>query len=217
MMKLILSLTLIWTLSSTAEALQCWQNEGIGIRENVLHPCNSSELCATAASQDNMHGNVTQSITRRCFPSSLFSEGLHIFSFSLGTVAMTASVHLCNTDGCNSEDIPYPGVQEKNNLTCFGCVTLTSPVCNQTVQCVGVQDRCFNMTVENEHHEMPTSYSLGCVSSNFCEDTRRFPYLMTRNSVRNVKINLECGGNSAWSVRLNVMSLLLGLFTLTFY
>ncbi|CAK6976404.1 general transcription factor II-I repeat domain-containing 2A-like protein, partial [Scomber scombrus] len=146
-----------------------------------------------------------------------FSEGLHIFSYSVGTVIGAISVHLCNTDGCNSEDIPYPGDQKKNGRQCVTCDDPFSTVCTRTVQCVGVQDRCFNMTVEYKHHEMPTSYTLGCISSNFCEDTRRFPYLITSNSVRNAKFNVECGGNIAWSVRLNVMSLLLGLFTLTFY
>ncbi|CAK6964508.1 uncharacterized protein LOC128361983 [Scomber scombrus] len=217
MMKLILSLTLIWTLSSTAEALQCWHGKGIDIRENVLRPCKSSELCVTAAYQENMHGHVTQSNNRKCFPSSLFSEGKHTFSHSIGTVTVTTSVHLCNTDGCNNEYIPYPGVQKKNGRQCFTCDDPHSTVCTQTVQCVGVEDRCFNMTVENEHHEMPTSYSLGCISANFCEDTRRLLFFLLGNSEHRQKFNVVCGGNSAWSVRLNVMSLLLGLFTLTFY
>ncbi|CAK6984790.1 urokinase plasminogen activator surface receptor-like [Scomber scombrus] len=96
---------------------------------------------------DNTHRYGTQSNYRMCFPSSLFSEGKHTFSYSIGTVAMTASVHFCNTDGCNSEDIPHPGDQKKNGRQCITCDP-SSSVCNQTVQCVGVEDRCFNMTGE---------------------------------------------------------------------
>ncbi|CAK6964507.1 uncharacterized protein LOC128361983 [Scomber scombrus] len=320
MMKLILSLTLIWTLSSTAEALQCWHGKGIDIRENVLRPCKSSELCATAASQvfglcfilqiicidgcnsediphpgdqkkngrqcitcdpsssvcnqtvqcvgvedrcfnmtveykhhekptsyilgcissnfcedtrrflylitdflimmklilsltliwtlsskEYMDGRANQSTTRRCFSSSLFSEGLHTFSLSLGLGTLTTSVRVCNTDGCNIEDIPYPGDLKKNGLKCFTCDDPSSVVCNKIVQCMGVQDRCIKRTV------------LGCVSANLCEDARRLEFFLDLKSPRKPKC---CGSsfcNSAWSVKLSVMSLLLGLFTLTFY
>ena len=82
----------------------------------------------------------------------------------------------------------------------------------------------LSSTEKYEHNEMPTSYSRGCISSNLCEDTRRLLFLLGGDSIHNVMIYLKCGRNSAWfvknsasSVRLNVMSLLLGLFTLIFY
>ncbi|XP_062279683.1 uncharacterized protein LOC133984397 [Scomber scombrus] len=202
-MKLILSLTLIWTLSSKAEALQCWDYLGVNPKRNFLFPCESTELCATF--QEYMDGRANQSTTRRCFSSSLFSEGLHTFSLSLGLGTLTTSVRVCNTDGCNIEDIPYPGDLKKNGLKCFTCDDPSSVVCNKIVQCMGVQDRCIKRTV------------LGCVSANLCEDARRLEFFLDLKSPRKPKC---CGSsfcNSAWSVKLSVMSLLLGLFTLTFY
>ncbi|XP_053179036.1 uncharacterized protein LOC128362321 [Scomber japonicus] len=215
MMKLILSLTLIWTLSSTAEALQCW--EGSVDETQELLPCDSSQLCVTVATQGNESGNLIQSISRRCFPSSLFSEGEHIFSFNVGFETMTASVHVCNTDGCNREDIPYPGVQEKNNLQCFTCEDLYSAECKKkTVQCVGDEDRCINGT-DYEDGEDYSHTLLGCASSNLCEDSSYLENIFGFESVGRPKCCEGSFCNSAWSVKLNVITLLFGLTTLIIY
>ncbi|CAK6979295.1 phospholipase A2 inhibitor and Ly6/PLAUR domain-containing protein-like [Scomber scombrus] len=108
MLKLILSLTLIWTLSSTAEALQCWQGEGYDTKRSSLFPCDSTELCATVAARGTVSGYYQEPTFRSCVPSFIFKEGKHTFSLSFGYVTMAASVHVCNTDGCNSEGIPFP-------------------------------------------------------------------------------------------------------------
>ncbi|XP_062279685.1 uncharacterized protein LOC133984398 [Scomber scombrus] len=206
MMKLILSLTLIWTLSSTAEAVDCWVGKG---DSSFLFPCNSSELCATVAKQGK------KSTEKMC--SSFFMEGKHTFSLNLGFEAMAASVQACDTVGCNNKTIPYPGVQQKNGMKCYVCNNRYSPMCNKTVECMGMQDRCINGTAEDEEKKNATIYTRGCVSANLCEDVRRLEFFMDVKFLRKPKC---CGKNlcnSAWSVRLNVMSLLLGLFTLTFY
>ncbi|XP_062280846.1 uncharacterized protein LOC133985264 [Scomber scombrus] len=219
MMKLILSLTLIWTLSSTAEALQCWQISG---NVTELHPCKSTELCATSAQQvfdltPNKDWRSIQFLSRLCLPSSHLSEGNHTVSLNVGVLNVTTSVHVCNTDGCNSEDIPYLGVQEKNSLKCFTCDDPFSPVCNKTVECVGVQDRCINGTAVDGRNKNATLHIFGCVSANICEDTRRLEFFMKIKFLRKPKYCERNLCNSAWSVKLSVMSLLLGLFTLTFY
>ncbi|CAK6979529.1 uncharacterized protein LOC128362321 [Scomber scombrus] len=215
MMKLILSLTLIWTLSSTAEALQCLQ--GLGDEDQELLPCASTQLCATVATQENESGNFIESISRSCLPSDLFSEGNHIFSFNVGFVTMAASVHVCNTDDCNSEDIPFPDVQEKNNLQCFTCDGRYSAECKKTVQCVGDEDRCINWFYY-EGDENYTYTLLGCASSNLCEDSS---YLGLLHFFSFEFFQPECCESSfcssAWSVKLNVITLLFGLITLIFY
>ncbi|XP_062279682.1 phospholipase A2 inhibitor and Ly6/PLAUR domain-containing protein-like [Scomber scombrus] len=210
MMKLILSLTLIWTLSSTAEALECWQISG-DVTE--LHPCESTELCATF--QVSMNGHEIPYTRRWCAPSSQFSEGKHTFSASVGFANISA--YVCNTDGCNNQTIRYPGVQKKNKLQCFTCDDPSSDVCNQTVQCVGEEDRCINGTVE--YHEHETARTFGCVSANICET---FPHLELLPELKAKFLHPPtcCEGsfcNSAWSVKLNVMTLLFGLITLIFY
>ncbi|XP_044217127.1 phospholipase A2 inhibitor and Ly6/PLAUR domain-containing protein-like isoform X6 [Thunnus albacares] len=145
MMKLILSLTLIWTLSSTAEAVKCWTGDGADIKQQS---CDSDELCATVAYQGSLLGTFTQDATRLCLPSLFISEGKHTYSFNVGFASMAASVHVCNTDHCNSQAIPYPDLK-KNNLQCFTCYYPSSAVCDMTVQCVGMEDRCISGTGES--------------------------------------------------------------------
>lgn len=217
MMKLILSLTLIWTLSSTAEAVECWDGKGTDIKQQTLRSCNSTELCATVALQGYVDRTFTQDTIRWCLPSSIFSEGKHTFSSSVGLASMAASVHLCNTDRCNSQVIPYPDVQKKNNLQCFTCDDLFSAVCNKTLQCVGVQDRCMSMTVTDK--EGKTVHNFGCVSANSCEPASlmELPPDLPFKFLNEPKC---CGSsfcNSAWSVKLNVIPLLFGIITLTVY
>ncbi|XP_053178379.1 phospholipase A2 inhibitor and Ly6/PLAUR domain-containing protein-like [Scomber japonicus] len=219
MMKLILSLTLTWTLSSTAEVLQCWQGQGFDPKRSSLFPCDSTELCATIAARGTVGGDYQEPTLRSCVPSFLFSEGKHTFSLSFGFVTMAASVYVCNTDGCNNEDIPFPDVQRENGLQCFTCDVPFSAVCNQTVQCVGDEDRCISGTAQDKYNVDLTSHISGCVSANYCEVLSRYELLPDRR----VKFPrpLKCCGsnfcNSAWSVKLNVITLLFGLITLTFY
>ncbi|XP_067452246.1 phospholipase A2 inhibitor and Ly6/PLAUR domain-containing protein-like [Thunnus thynnus] len=217
MMKLILSLTLIWTLSSTAEALECWTGQGTDIKQQTLHSCNSTQLCATIATQENDNGTFTQNTIRSCVSSSIFSEGKHTYSYSFGLATTIDSVHVCSTDGCNSEIIPYPDVPKKNNLQCFTCDDKSPAVCNKTLRetfCVGVQDRCISRTVTEKDGK--TAHTFGCASANFCE----LASLMKLQPDSPSKFLSEpkcCGSsfcNSAWSVKLNVIPLLFGLITL---
>ncbi|XP_044217124.1 urokinase plasminogen activator surface receptor-like isoform X3 [Thunnus albacares] len=175
MMKLILSLTLIWTLSSTAEAVDCWTGH---TKQQELLPCNSTELCATFAFQGYGNGTVTQDTIRFCLSSSIFSEGNHTFSFNDGFGGGAASVHMCNTDGCNSEIIPHPAVQKKNNLQCFTCDDRFSAVCNKTLQCVGEQDHCISGTVGDIDNKGGTFPVFGCVSANLCQVVPRLELLL---------------------------------------
>ncbi|XP_062280691.1 urokinase plasminogen activator surface receptor-like [Scomber scombrus] len=212
MMKLILSLMLIWTLASTAEALQCWQ----GLQgTKVLHPCDSTKWCATVAKQVTVYGNPIRTTARVCLTPPPNPEGKHKFSYNFGFMA--ASVHVCNTDGCNIEDIPYPGDLKKNNLQCFTCDDPSSAECKKkTVQCVGDEDRCVSATVEG--NKGVQLHTFGCVSGDLCEDLSELKLLLENGKF--IHPPTCCKGsfcNSAWSVKLNVMTLLFGLTTLIFY
>ncbi|XP_067452260.1 phospholipase A2 inhibitor and Ly6/PLAUR domain-containing protein-like isoform X3 [Thunnus thynnus] len=213
MMKLILSLTLIWTLSSTAEAVKCWVGYGTDTNYQTLTPCNPTELCATVAYQEHMIEYLSKDTVRLCLPSSVISEGKHTFSFNVGFASKAASVHVCNTDRCNSEIIPYPRVQKKNNLQCFTCDNRYSAVCDETVQCVGEQDRCVSGTGKDPYG---TAHTFGCASANLCEVAPRLE-LLPDWLFKFLSEPKCCGSsfcNSAWSVKLNVIPLLFGLITL---
>ncbi|XP_042273298.1 phospholipase A2 inhibitor and Ly6/PLAUR domain-containing protein-like [Thunnus maccoyii] len=219
MMKLILSLTLIWTLSSTAEALECYVGDGVDIKPKYIRQCDPTEMCATFAVQVNRNGEVAKNTVRMCLNSSIFSEGKHTFSFNVGFENESASVHVCNTDRCNSQVIPYSLNLTKNNLQCFGCDYPYSAVCNKAVQCLGEQDHCINATRVDTEGKTP--HTFGCVSANLCEIA---PFLkVTSAPIKGSKILHApkcCGSsfcNSAWSVKLNVIPLLFGLITVINY
>ncbi|XP_042273302.1 phospholipase A2 inhibitor gamma subunit B-like [Thunnus maccoyii] len=214
MMKLILTLTLIWTLSSTAEALECWTGQGTDMKQQTLR--NSTGLCATVAFQEKKIGYFSQDTTRLCLPSSVISEGKHTYSFNVGFESKAASVHVCNTDRCNSQVIPHPGIQKKNNLQCFTCNYLFSAVCNETVQCVGTEDRCISWTGGYAYNRDQTAYAFGCASANLCDIASRLE-LLPHWPFKSLSEPKCCGSsfcNSASSVKLNVIPLLFGLITL---
>ncbi|CAK6981807.1 uncharacterized protein LOC128361983 [Scomber scombrus] len=204
-MKLILTLTLIWTLSTTAEVLKCFVGEG---SSSSSQTCEAGEICAAVARK--VDGKKTSA---KCVPPSLFSVGNHTLSLNIGDGSVTAAVRVCDKDDCNNQTIPYPGDQEKNNLKCYTCDDKSPPVCNKTVQCEGVQDRCIN----GINATSAGKYAFfGCVSENLC-NAARLEFLMADKGLDQPKC---CKGNlcnSAWSVQLNVIPLLFGLFTLIFY
>ncbi|XP_044217128.1 urokinase plasminogen activator surface receptor-like [Thunnus albacares] len=210
MMKLILYLTLIWTLSSTAEALWCWISAGT---ENYPKLCKSAELCAiVATTQVIKNGKVKHFTNRWCVPSSLYGVGDHNLSHNIGFGATTKFIRVCNTNRCNYRDIPYPGDQKENNLQCFTCDDPSSAVCDKTLQCVGEQDRCMNVTVGDDSGN--TTRLFGCVSANLC---RKPSQLLDLPFLHEPKCCESSFCNSAWSVKLNVIPLLFGLFTLIVY
>ncbi|XP_042369088.1 phospholipase A2 inhibitor and Ly6/PLAUR domain-containing protein-like [Plectropomus leopardus] len=145
-------------------ALQCQYHE-LYSQDSLTYSyqnCAANEYCAAAGIQDTFASQQWKS----CVASSTCDPSNQTFSFNFGVYNLTALVHCCNTDGCNSGNVTYPAVQTANSLQCFTCDDFsTSPVCNKTMQCVGVQDRCISWN-------MMTSDMIkisGCASRNFCE------------------------------------------------
>lgn len=104
--------------------------------------CKSNEQCATAAIQ-GLSGRK-----KSCVSSSVCNQ---TFSFNFGHAQLTAFVHCCMTNNCNSVDVPDPGVQMDNELMCYMC---DGTVCNKTVQCKGNQDRCVIGTAHDDGKEI---------------------------------------------------------------
>ncbi|TNN74680.1 hypothetical protein EYF80_014998 [Liparis tanakae] len=202
MMKLGLTLALIWMLSSADGALECQVSRG-------SETCASDEYCATAAMRSN---NITHQV-KSCESSSMCKPNNQTLSFNFGDYTTTALIHCCKTNNCNSEDVTYPDVQIKNSLQCFTCGN--DAACDKTVQCVGVQTRCFKGYVEANN----TFPSLGCASPNLCTLLQ-----LNKTSALIGHINFtrpECCGtsfcNSAGIVNLSVAPMLLVLLFLIVY
>ncbi|XP_037625521.1 phospholipase A2 inhibitor and Ly6/PLAUR domain-containing protein-like isoform X4 [Sebastes umbrosus] len=158
MMKLILSLTLIWALSSTAGALQCQICTDLQCSTTVAQNCSSETMCVTASIQATSSGTPAQQIFKACASSSLCpATGSQTFAANLGVSSAVASATCCNTDNCNTETLPFPAAQTNNSLQCFTCNPATSQ-CTSTLQCKGVEDRCLQASGESLSHIVYETY-----------------------------------------------------------
>nr|XP_043873607.1 keratin-associated protein 4-12-like [Solea senegalensis] len=157
-MKLLLSLTLIWALSSTTAALVCQTCTDDSCTSTTPRTCSTETMCITAAIEAVSSGTPGQQIFKACASSSLCpATGSQIFSVNLGVSSALASATCCNTDNCNSATLSFPTTPPVNSLQCNSCNPATSQ-CTTSVQCTGTQDRCIQASCDG-----PT-----CCDTNLC-------------------------------------------------
>ncbi|XP_078114433.1 uncharacterized protein LOC144523031 [Sander vitreus] len=85
MMKLILSLTLIWALCSIAGALRCQTCADQECSTTITQTCSSETFCLTASIQAISSGTPTRQIFKACASSSVCpATGSQTFSVNLG-------------------------------------------------------------------------------------------------------------------------------------
>ncbi|XP_038570957.1 phospholipase A2 inhibitor subunit gamma B-like [Micropterus salmoides] len=220
MMKLILSLTLIWALSSTAGALQCLSCQNDQCTNPPSLTCSSETMCVTASIQVSFVVTVPQ-IIKTCAPSSECpATGSQAFSFNAGVLQAVASLQCCDTDNCNTETLPFP-LPQPNSLKCFTCDPLISQCNSSQLQCKGAEDRCFkvNVTIGDK-----TSLFSGCASANLCALGANLSSLPLLQGFGNISKPSCCETSLCNAVTTiasdaGCMSLLLGvlIFTLRFF
>ncbi|XP_074525051.1 phospholipase A2 inhibitor gamma subunit B-like [Halichoeres trimaculatus] len=224
-MKLTLCVPLIWMLFSSAEALKCVQEYHWSTLQILKdpEPCNSTDVhCATVSYLDSkIIGEELYLIRRTCVPSSLCNQGDQLISFSYDDTGRSVFLHCCSTDGCNDKSIPRLAADEPkpNGLQCDTC-SLSDLSCNKKKQCVGNEDRCIAVNV-NEYDETHPLH--GCASANLCEgDTELKLKLLFGRSVNIDHVDFSAPKccetslcNSAPSDKLSVISLLLALVALS--
>ncbi|XP_062246598.1 integumentary mucin C.1-like [Platichthys flesus] len=122
----------------------------------VPGPCPSG-MCVTTSVQGQIY--------KACAPSSLCpAPGSQTFSVNMDFLSALTSATCCNTDNCNSANLPSPAAGSANSLQCFSCNAITSQ-CNSLIQCKGTEDRCFQASVTIGSNTIP---ALGCASGNMC-------------------------------------------------
>ncbi|XP_056235460.1 urokinase plasminogen activator surface receptor-like isoform X2 [Seriola aureovittata] len=213
-MKLILSLTLIWALSSTAGALVCQTCSNLLCSSTVAVTCTSATMCVTASSLVNVSGTTEQQIIKACASSSLCpAAGSQTFSETTGFSSAVISALCCSTNNCNSDTLPFPAVQSYNSLQCFSCDSLFATECTTPIQCRGVEDRCYqtNVTVGSNSTSI-----FGCASQSWCAALAK----LERHNIANITIETDCCKtnlcNSVTTVTASsgMIHLLLGLLVL---
>ncbi|XP_053286842.1 keratin-associated protein 10-9 [Pleuronectes platessa] len=227
MMKLLLSLTLIWALSSTGEALVCETCTDVtdaACSTTAAVPCPTETMCITASIQAVSSGTPGQQIYKACAPPSLCPAiGSSTFSVNLGVSSALANATCCNADSCNSNTPPLPEVPAVNSLQCHVCNPVTSD-CSSSVQCKGTEDLCFQASVTNTG---VTSPAFGCASTNLCAAAASLRSLPFMQDVGTITSGPVCCGTSlcnttttttttttasdACCVRMGMLHLLIGL------
>ncbi|XP_026178699.1 phospholipase A2 inhibitor and Ly6/PLAUR domain-containing protein-like [Mastacembelus armatus] len=149
-MKLILSLPLIWTLFSTAGALVCQTCTDTQCSTTEAQTCSTETMCITASFEATAAGGSAPPTYKACASSSLCPvTGFQTLSVNLGGSSGISYSYCCNSDNCNSATLPTPTPQPTNTLQCLTCDATTSQ-CTSSVQCTGVQDRCFTATSDTK-------------------------------------------------------------------
>ncbi|XP_056100973.1 phospholipase A2 inhibitor and Ly6/PLAUR domain-containing protein-like [Rhinichthys klamathensis goyatoka] len=109
------------------------------------------------------------------------------------------STSCCNTDQCNTQDVPDPP-NTPNGKQCFSC---DEKSCSNTLSCSGTEDRCFKATGTFGGQSLVIK---GCVSKSICD----------ASSVSNVEGVSCCEGNlcnGAQSVTQSVLFLCCSLLS----
>ncbi|XP_056234931.1 phospholipase A2 inhibitor and Ly6/PLAUR domain-containing protein-like [Seriola aureovittata] len=217
-MKLILSLTLIWALSSTAGALVCQTCSNPQCSSTVPFTCPSETMCVTASALVSVSGTTVQQIVKGCASSSLCpAAGSQTFSVNLGFTSTVISALCCSTDNCNSDTQSFPAVPSNNSLQCFSCDSALATNCTTRINCRGVEDRCFqtNVTVGSNS----TSF-FGCASRNACATANDLGNILAMQNIANITSETNCCTtnlcNSVTTVTASsgMIHLLLGLLVL---
>ncbi|CAN9499664.1 unnamed protein product [Ophioblennius macclurei] len=170
MMKLILSLALVWAFSSTAGALTCdvcYGNDPL-CRATGERLCPENTKCMVAFIRVTSNGQVRQHIFKNCVEDAMCpTTGSTNFSTTLRGISTHVTAECCNTDNCNKHLLKFPAPPKPNYKQCTSCDESTG-ICD-TVQCFGAQDTCLEANVTRNGNTFDV---LGCSTSMTCDVAR---------------------------------------------
>ncbi|GCB79738.1 hypothetical protein scyTo_0017948 [Scyliorhinus torazame] len=123
-------------------------------------------VCRTTSSTQIDGGMTKKQISNSCGPCS------DPVSFNCGSVVVSQSSNCCDTDLCNTQVDTAPLNDTANGLQCRGCFSNSSDSCRdseQTVKCVGAENRCMNVSGITDRLPGFTFFGKGCVSAQICQ------------------------------------------------
>ncbi|XP_028300916.1 urokinase plasminogen activator surface receptor-like [Gouania willdenowi] len=164
MLKLILSVTVLWTFFSQAAALDCLSCTGTCSTETTV-TCSTETMCVTATiTETSIFSADTTKIHKGCASSDLCPiTGSQTYELNLGLSGALISAECCNFDGCNNDTLPaHTQSQTLSGLSCFFC---GFGRCDVSFDCKGDETLCIQGTLNEEIR--------GCVSQSVCTASRR--------------------------------------------
>ncbi|XP_038670748.1 flocculation protein FLO11-like isoform X2 [Scyliorhinus canicula] len=168
-MKLFSGIFIICALVTEARSFTCNQCSGMsGTCTFTTSTCMlGTTNCATTSNTQIYGGLTTKRISNSCGPCS------DPISFNCGSVVISQSSNCCDTDRCNTQRDTAPRNNTVNGLQCRGCFNSSSDSCSaseQTVDCVGAENRCMNVSgFEALVSGGNGCFAKGCVSEQICQ------------------------------------------------
>ncbi|CAB1314155.1 unnamed protein product [Coregonus sp. 'balchen'] len=101
--------------------------------------------------------------------------------------------------------------RQANGRQCPSCSSPQDTVCNSPVACLGVEDKCFSTSVKPGSISSTTVNLQGCTTSNVCNAIDQLRPLATIANFSTENFTCKTAPNTAWSIRLSLVPLLLGL------
>ncbi|KAJ8378948.1 hypothetical protein AAFF_G00233130 [Aldrovandia affinis] len=204
-MKLLVTLALACALFSKVYPLQCYE-----CIPTVFTPCTqtcpaSQTKCGSVTVVTYVGSSPTKIRAKSCGAPAECVSG----SFNFGIGRTVINTECCDTDLCNSQNVP-DGIADTNpnGKKCFTCL---SEDCTGTTQCLGSENRCIKSSVSTGGHTMIVK---GCASQSICAGS-------LNAQVGDIAVNLSCCQgdlcNNALRVGQNVLLLLVPLASIVLF
>ncbi|GCC17661.1 hypothetical protein chiPu_0020625, partial [Chiloscyllium punctatum] len=160
---------LLCSLLSEVRPLTCYQCSATS-GECKLKPvvCRSgTSACRTTSIITILDGQSTQVIKNSC------GSCADPLSINTGAVILSEKSICCDSDHCNDRIVVEARNDTRNGLECRGCFGSSAESCRQserTVQCVGAETHCGNVSgLEAVVSSGKLFFAKGCVSERFCQ------------------------------------------------
>ncbi|XP_058051009.1 phospholipase A2 inhibitor gamma subunit B-like [Ahaetulla prasina] len=159
------------------------------------------EFCSTVVANTTITNTSVSFIIKECSKRERCLTGVYTTSTVDGRFEVTKG-NCCETDVCNAEPLLLENHDElqPNGLQCPGCYALHEDSCeaHQTVNCVGDEDQCFNIsnTIKTFGNFTEKITYQGCTKQNSCSFPQGFSEVSGGLMQFNVT-NLECRNASS--------------------
>ncbi|XP_070621089.1 phospholipase A2 inhibitor NAI-like [Erythrolamprus reginae] len=202
----ILVLFVFSSILSTVTSLKCQACIALGSEceeeaVNVVECKENEEFCSTAVVNSTITNPSVNLIVKGCSTPENCLDDLWSITTVDGRFEITRG-NCCQTDVCNGEPLllEHHDTLKPNGLKCPGCYALDEDSCeaNQTVNCVGEEDQCFNISYTRLAFGNFTEKSTyqGCTTKKSCF----FPVGFSGTADGQIQVNittLECRNASS--------------------
>ncbi|XP_073727610.1 phospholipase A2 inhibitor and Ly6/PLAUR domain-containing protein-like isoform X1 [Misgurnus anguillicaudatus] len=166
-MDLNIFIVLLCTLFAGGRALKC--NECVGAPGSCVSKettCPSvANTCASATVVTTIGDTSVNLQAKSCEVIQSCGNG----SLNFGVLRSKVSMQCCNTDLCNSINVPDYISNSANGKQCYFC---DGKSCLNTLNCLGNEDYCITATTNIA--SLPTTVK-GCTTKSLCDDVSQAP------------------------------------------